>query len=61
MKRTIVHSNQRVITATGETKTVAFVRHGIIFVYGSNGIPMPATICGDAWGGEMDQTMGLAA
>lgn len=61
MRKILVHPNQKVITTTGEVAIVAFVRHGQVFVFGRDGLPKAVDICCDAFGGEHDQTVGLAA
>lgn len=51
---------QRIVTSAGTTRTVAFVRHGIVYVYGPRGLPEPAVVRYDALGGEAGER-GLAA
>lgn len=48
----IVQPGQRVITTAGVVRVVAFARNGIVFVYGSRGLPEPANVRYDALGGE---------
>lgn len=48
-----VYPGQRIVTAGGNVATVAFVAaDGRTFVYGQNGIPVPARVAFDALGGE---------
>ena len=61
MRRSIVHPGQRVITTEGKTETVALVDQGKVYVFASEGWLKAVTVVGDAWGGEHDQTQGLAA
>lgn len=51
---------QRVVTAAGTIRTVAFVRNGTVYVYGPRGLPEPAVVRYDALGGEAGEG-GLAA
>lgn len=60
MRKVICFSGQRVVLTTGEVATVAFVNHGCVYVFGKNGLPMPAVVIGDAWGGEHDQWINVA-
>jgi hypothetical protein len=60
-KQVIIYPGQRVITNAGVVAVVAFEQNGKVFVYNKNGIPVPTKVVSDAWGGEMDQTIGLAA
>lgn len=61
MRKPILFPGQRVITTEGKTETVAFTRNGQAYVFGCNGLPKPVKVVGDAWGGEHDQEIGLAA
>lgn len=61
MRKVICFPGQRVITTAGEVVTVAFVCNGQVWAFGRNGLPMLVTVCGDAWGGEVDQEVGVAA
>lgn len=49
-----VHPGQRVITTAGTTRTVAFIHAGTTYVYGPRGLPEPARVVCDAWGGEAE-------
>lgn len=57
MRNPIVHPNQRVITTEGKVAVVAFVNHGQVYAFGCNGLPEKVQVCGDAWGGELDQCL----
>ena len=59
MRDIVLFPGARVITTEGEVATVAFVMAGQVFVYGRYGLPKAVTVCGDAWGGEHDQEIGL--
>lgn len=61
MRKVICFPGQRVILASGQTATVAFVNYGQVWVFGPNGLPMAATVCGEAWGGEHDMEVVNAA
>lgn len=61
MRKTILFPGQRVVLASGEVATVAFVNYGQVYVFGRNGLPMLAKPVGDAWGGEADQEVNNAA
>lgn len=61
MRNPIVHPNQRVITTEGKVVVVAFVNHGQVYAFGRNGLPEKVKVCGDAFGGEHDQVLGLVA
>ena len=61
MRKINVHSGQKVITTAGNIETVAFVLFGQAFVYCPNGRFKMVEVVGDAWGGEHDQEVGLAA
>lgn len=61
MRNTFVYPGSRVITTAGKVVTVAFVRNGEVWVFGERGFPVRVTVCGDAFGGEHDQSMGIAA
>lgn len=56
----IVHPGQRVITTGGNVVIVAYVRNGNVWAYW-NGDLVLVYVVGDAWGGENDQTQGIAA
>lgn len=48
-----VYPGQRVITSHGNVAVVAYVRaDGRVMVYGRDGMPVPANVTADAWGGE---------
>jgi hypothetical protein len=55
----IVHPGQRVIATDGKAYTVAFEHDGKVFAHGPTGEPYRITVCGDCWGGEHDQTIGM--
>ena len=61
MRRSICYPGQKVITTEGRTEIVAFVLYDAVFVYQPNGHFRMIEVVGDAWGGEHDQTQGLAA
>lgn len=61
MRIPIIHPGQRIITTEGKSEIVAFVLFGQAFVYQPNGHFKLVEVCGDAWGGEHDQEIGLAA
>lgn len=61
MRRSICYPGQKVITTEGRTEIVAFTMFGQVYVYQANGGVKLVRVCGDAWGGEMDQQQGLAA
>jgi hypothetical protein len=61
MRKINVHPGQKVVTTAGNIETVAFVLFDQAFVYRSNGHFCMVEVVGDAWGGEHDQEMGLAA
>jgi hypothetical protein len=61
MRRAIVHPGQKVVTTEGKTEIVAAIFHGIVYVYGPDGWLRSVRVVGDAWGGEHDQEIGLAA
>lgn len=60
-KRVIVFPGQKIIATDGKVHTVAFVNCGQVYGFGLNGLPEPITVVGDAFGGEFDQLLGLAA
>jgi hypothetical protein len=60
-RKSIVYPGQKVITTAGKVVTVAFVNAGQVYAYGRNGLPEKAVVCGDAFGGEHDQVLGLVA
>lgn len=60
MREIVIFPGQRVVLTSGETAVVAFVAHNQVWAFGRLGLPMPVSIVGDAWGGEHDQTIGLA-
>jgi len=60
MKQIVVYPGQKVVATDGNVHVVAYVNDNQVFSY-KNGVPQPITVCGDAWGGENDQTFGLAA
>lgn len=48
-----VHPGQRVITRSGTAAVVAFTdARGTVYVHGPRGVPVPAAVVCDAWGGE---------
>lgn len=47
-----VHPGQRVITRAGTAAVVAFIHAGTVYVHGPRGVPVPAAVVCDAWGGE---------
>lgn len=56
------YHNQRIITTGGQVAIVAYqLPDGRVFVYAANGSIVPAVPCADAWGGEHDLRLGLAA
>ncbi len=61
MRNTFVYPGSKVITTSGKVVTVAFVRDGEVWVFSERGVPVQATVCNDAWGGEADQSIGVAA
>lgn len=52
---------QKIITTEGVVRTVALVLNGAVYVYGSHGWLIKVTPRGDAWGGEHDLEVGVAA
>lgn len=57
----LVYPGQKVITTQGTVRTVAYVsQYGIVYAYGPNGLEaiQPRS---DAWGGEHNLNVGLAA
>lgn len=60
-RRTVLHPGQRIVTTHGSMEIVAFVLFGQAFVYQPNGRFKMVETIGDAWGGEFDQEVGLAA
>ena len=62
MKRQIiVHPGQKVIANDGKVYTVAYANGDKVFAFGSFGQPYRIIVCGDAWGYEYDQEIGIAA
>ena len=61
MKKVLVYPGQKVVTTDGRVVTVAFVNCGQVYCFGRNGLPEAVTVVGDAFGGEHDQLVGLAA
>lgn len=61
MKQIVVHPGQKVIGKDGRTHIVALVLHGKVYVHSRDGWLVAIEVCGDAWGGEHDQEIGLAA
>lgn len=58
----MVVSGQKIITTQGTVRIVAFVsRHGIVYAYAPNGGIEAVTPRSDAWGGEHDMNIGVAA
>jgi hypothetical protein len=61
MRKIMVYPGQKVITTEGRTEIVAFTLLGQVYVYQASGGVKLVQVVGDAWGGEHDQTMGIAA
>lgn len=61
MRKTVIYPGQRVVTSEGKTEIVAFVLAGAVYVHSSDGWLKVVQVVGDAWGGEADQELGLAA
>ncbi len=58
----MVHAGQRIITTQGTVRTVAYVsRYGIVYCYALNGGFECVVPRSDAWGGETDLNVGIAA
>lgn len=58
----MVVSGQKIITTQGTIRTVAFVsQHGIVYAYAPKGGYEAVTPRSDAWGGEHDMNIGVAA
>jgi hypothetical protein len=55
-----IHPGQRVITTAGTIVVVAYVRNGNVWAYWNGDIVLVHVVA-DAWGGEHDQTIGIAA
>lgn len=47
-----VHPGQRVITRSGTAAVVAFTHADTVYIHGPAGVPVPAVVVCDAWGGE---------
>lgn len=60
MRNVVVHPGQKVVTSAGIVAIVAFVQFGQVWAW-VNGQVQPVTVKTDAFGGEHDQTIGLAA
>lgn len=46
---------QRVVTASGQSATVAFVQGSVVWAWvGLSPVPRPVIVVTDAWGGESD-------
>lgn len=60
-RKVIVYPGSKVITTAGNVVTVAFVNCGQVYAHGRNGLPEAVVVVGDAYGGEHDQVLGLAA
>lgn len=60
-RQIVVHPGQKVVTTEGRTETVAYMLRDIVYVHSVGGWLKAVRIVGDAWGGEADQTQGLAA
>lgn len=60
-KQIVVHHGQKVIATDGKTHTVAVIVGEAVYAYGLYGFLYRIIVVSDAWGGEHDQTMGLAA
>lgn len=60
---TVVYPGARVMDTTGEVVVVDMVRaDGVVLGRGAwDRMPRVVRVVGDAWGGESDQTIGLAA
>lgn len=59
-KQIVVFPGQKVVATDGNVHIVAYVNDNKVYAY-KNGLAQPIIVCGDAWGGENDQTIGLAA
>lgn len=58
----IVVPGQHVLTAAGQRAIVAYVHDGVVFAWvGMASVPRACIVRGDAYGGEHDLTLGLAA
>lgn len=60
-RRSILYPGQKIVTTEGRNEIVAFVLFDQAFVYQPKGRFKLVEVCGDAWGGEADQEIGLAA
>ncbi len=50
-----IFPGQRVVTSDGTVRTVAFLTpSGQVFVWAPTGVPVPARILHEAWGGDGD-------
>lgn len=58
-RQIVVFPGSKVITRSGEVATVAFVNHDEVHVFDRCGSYKSVDICGDAFGGEHDQEIGL--
>jgi hypothetical protein len=56
-RQIVVYPGQRVIGTDGKVHTVAYTKDGQVFSTEAQ----PIQVCGDAWGGEYDQEIGIAA
>lgn len=61
MKQIVVYAGQKVIDTSGQVVTVAYEDCGQVYAFGRKPYPEPVKVCGDAFGGEHDQLIGLAA
>lgn len=61
MRKIIVFPGQKCVSTEGEVVTIAVINDGGVWAYGRDGLPKAVDIVGDAFGGEHDQAMGLAA
>lgn len=63
MNGAVIYPGQRVVTSAGDVVTVALVRGDGVVLAWRHGQPMPVPVHvrTDAFGGEHDQSIGLAA
>ena len=61
MRKPIVYPGQRIITISGEVAIVATVVGDRVYVYSAHGWLKAVDVVCDAYGGEHDQSIGLAA
>lgn len=60
MRNPICYAGQRVITTAGQVVVVAFVIGAQVWAFVSGSL-QPVQVVTDAWGGEADQEVGIAA